>query len=154
MATQFLDHQRFVSGMLQVPEAVSHTGRTADAYPRGVQTVSLGRRLVALLIDWVIAMLSAAVVVRISVPPEGVREGLIVSAMFIVEVGVLVGLLGFSIGKRIAGLRVENPDGRPIGVPRGLLRTVLLSLVLPALVMTDDRRGLHDLAARSRVVGL
>jgi uncharacterized RDD family membrane protein YckC len=138
--------------MLQVSDATSHTGLTADAYPRGVQTVSLGRRLVALVIDWVIAMLSAAVVVRISVPPEGVGEGLIVSAVFIVEVGVLVGLLGFSIGKRIVGLRVEGPDGRPIGVLRALLRTVLLSLVLPGLVMTDDRRGLHDLAARSRVV--
>jgi uncharacterized RDD family membrane protein YckC len=149
---QFLDRQRFVSGMLQVPDAVSDTGLTGDAYPRVVQTVSLGRRLVALVVDWVIAMLSAAVVARISVPPEGVREGLVVSAVFIVEVGVLVGLLGFSIGKRVVVLRVEGPDGRPIGVLRGLLRTFLLSLVLPALVMTEDRRGLHDLAARSRVV--
>ena len=118
-----------------------------------MQTASLGRRLAALVLDWFIAVLSAAAVFQSSVPPEGVREGLIVSGVFIVEVALLVGLLGFSIGKRLARIRVEGPDGGPIGVPRALLRTVLLSLVLPALVMTEERRGLHDLAAGSRVVG-
>ena len=117
-----------------------------------MQTASLGRRLAALVIDWFVAVLSAAVVVQSSVPPEGVRQGLLVSAVFIVEVGLLADLLGFSIGKRLVRIRVEGPDGGPIGVPKALLRTVLLSLVLPALVMTEERRGLHDLAAGSRVV--
>lgn len=119
---------------------------------RDVQSVSLGRRLVALVIDWFVAVLSAAVVAQTAVPPEGLRDSFIVSGVFIVEVGLLVGLLGFSIGKRLAGLRVEGHDGGPIGVPRALLRTFLLSLVIPALVMTDERRGLHDLAAGSRVI--
>ncbi len=114
--------------------------------------MSLGRRLVALVIDWFVAVLSAAVVAQTAVPPEGLRDSFIVSGVFIVEVGLLVGLLGFSIGKRLAGLRVEGHDGGPIGVPRALLRTFLLSLVIPALVMTDERRGLHDLAAGSRVI--
>ena len=119
---------------------------------RVVQTVSTGRRLVALVIDWVIAMLSAAAVANTTVPPQGLRESLIVSGVFIVEVGLLVGLLGFSIGKRVVGLRVEGKDGRPIGVPRALLRTFLLALVVPAVIMTDERRGLHDIAAGSRVI--
>lgn len=118
----------------------------------GVQSVSLGRRLLALAIDWVLAMFSAAAIADVTVPPEGLRQSFIVSGVFIVEVALLTGLLGFSIGKRVMGLRVEQPDGRPIGVPRALLRTVLLSLVLPAVVMTDDRRGLHDVAAGSRVI--
>ena len=117
-----------------------------------MQTVSTGRRLVALVIDWVIAMLSAAAVANTTVPPQGLRESLIVSGVFIVEVGLLVGLLGFSIGKRVVGLRVEGKDGRPIGVPRALLRTFLLALVVPAVIMTDERRGLHDIAAGSRVI--
>jgi uncharacterized RDD family membrane protein YckC len=117
-----------------------------------VQSVSLGRRLLALAIDWVLAMFSAAAIADVTVPPEGLRQSFIVSGVFIVEVALLTGLLGFSIGKRVMGLRVEQPDGRPIGVPRALLRTVLLSLVLPAVVMTDDRRGLHDVAAGSRVI--
>ena len=85
-------------------------------------------------------------------PPDGIRDQLIINGVFIVEVAILVGLTGFSIGKRIMGLRLINPDGRPIGVLRALLRTVLLSLVIPAIVMTDDKRGLHDLAAGSKVV--
>ncbi len=138
--------------MLQVFTVAPDTGWAPDAYPRGVQTVSLGRRFVALVIDWFIAVLSAAALAGSTVPPEGLRESLVVSGVFIVEVGLLVGLLGFSIGKRLMGLRVEGPDGAPIGVPRALLRTFLLALVIPALVMTDERRGIHDVAARSRVI--
>lgn len=116
---------------------------------------SLGRRLLALLIDWIIASFSAVALfgwTGVSFPPEGIREQLIINGVFIVEVAILVGLTGFSIGKRVMGLRLINPDGRPIGVVRALVRTVLLSLVVPAIVMTDDKRGLHDLAAGSKVV--
>ena len=119
-----------------------------------MQTVSFGRRFVALAIDWFIAMLSSAAVAGATVPPEGLRESVIVSLLFVVEVGLLVGLLGFSIGKRIVRIKVEGPDGRPIGALRALLRTFLLALVLPALVMNDERRGLHDIAAGSREVPL
>jgi len=117
-----------------------------------VQTVSLGRRFVALAIDWTVAVLSASVLANTTVPPEGLRESFIVSGVFIVEVGLLTGLLCFSIGKRLVGLRVEGPDSRPIGIPRALLRTFLLALVIPALVMNDERRGLHDVATTSRVI--
>ncbi len=113
---------------------------------------SLGRRLVALLIDWVVAAMCAALFFDVSYPPESIGQNNIILAFYVGQVAILVGLLGFSIGKRIVGLRVENVEGRPIGLPRALLRTVLLSLVLPAIVMTDDKRGLHDLAAGSRVV--
>ncbi len=119
-----------------------------------VQTVSLGRRFGALVVDWAVAVLSASVLANTTVPPEGLRESFLVSGAFIVEVGLLTGLLGFSIGKRLLGLKVEGPDGRPIGVPRALLRTFLLALVIPALVMNDERRGIHDVATRSRVIRL
>ena len=117
-----------------------------------VQTVSIGRRLAALVIDWVVALLSASVIARNAGEPQRFIETLIVPGVFVVEVGLLTGLLGFSIGKRLVGLRVEGPDGRPIGVPRSLLRTLLLALVIPALVMNDERRGLHDVATTSRVI--
>ena len=136
--------------MLQVPALGPDGGHVGPAYPHHVQTASTGRRLVALVVDWVIAVLSSAALAGTTVPPQGLRESLLVSGVFIVEVGLLVGLLGFSIGKRLAGLKVQGPDGRPIGVPRALLRTFLLALVIPALVANDERRGLHDVAARSR----
>ncbi|MET0447463.1 MAG: RDD family protein [Aeromicrobium sp.] len=117
---------------------------------------SLIRRLGALLVDWIIAALSAVFLAGVHYPPAPLdkdpSETFIIIGFFIVEVGVLTGLLGRSIGKRLLGMKIENPDGQPIGVPRALLRTALLVLVLPAIVMTDDKRGIHDLAAGSRVV--
>ncbi len=117
-----------------------------------VQTVSMGRRFIALGIDWVVALLSAAFIAPDAGQPQRFVETLIVPGVFVAEVGLLTGLLGFSIGKRVAGLRVEGPDGRPIGVVRGMLRTLLLALVIPALVMNDERRGLHEVATTSRVI--
>ncbi|MCW2825529.1 MAG: hypothetical protein JWQ91_2446 [Aeromicrobium sp.] len=135
--------------MLQVPAgAVSGPHR----YAREVEIPSLGRRLLALLIDWIIAALSAVALAGVDYPPKNVEQNLIITAFFVAEVGLLTGLVGMSIGKRLLGMRVENPAGRPIGIPRALLRTLLLSIVLPALIMTDDKRGLHDLAAGSRVI--
>lgn len=117
---------------------------------------SLMRRLGALLIDWIIAAFSAVTLAGVRYPPapldEDPSQTFIIIGFFVLEVGLLTGLVGFSIGKRLLGMRIENPDGRPIGVPRALLRTLLLCLVLPAIVMTDDKRGIHDLAAGSRVV--
>ena len=117
---------------------------------------SLIRRLGALLIDWIIAALSAVAIAGVSYPPAPLdkdpSQTFIIIGFFVLEVGLLTGLVGFSIGKRLLGMRIENPDGRPIGVPRAILRTLLLCLVLPAIVMTDDKRGIHDLAAGSRVV--
>lgn len=117
-----------------------------------METPSLGRRILALLIDWAVAALSAVALTGVSYPPKNIGENLVIVGFFIVEVGILTGLLGFTIGKRILGLRVENPAGRPIGIPRAVLRTALLSLVLPAIVMNEDKCGLHDIAAGARVV--
>ena len=117
---------------------------------------SLMRRLGALLIDWIIAAFSAVTLAGVRYQPapldEDPSQTFIIIGFFVLEVGVLTGLVGFSIGKRALGMRIDNPDGRPIGIPRALLRTVLLCIVLPAIVMTDDKRGIHDLAAGSRVV--
>jgi hypothetical protein len=39
-----------------------------------------------------------------------------------------------------------------IGVPRALLRTALIALIVPPLVRDSDGRGWHDRATRSIVV--
>lgn len=121
-----------------------------------METPSLIRRLGALLIDWIVAALSAVALAGVSYPPapldEDASQTFVIIAFFVAEVALTNGLLGRSIGKRVLGLRLENPQGQPIGVPRALLRTALLCLVLPAMIMTDDKRGMHDVAAGSRVV--
>lgn len=117
-----------------------------------MQTASLGRRFGALFVDWIIAALTAAAITGTNYAGQGASQPFVPLGVFFVEVSLLTGLLGTTIGKRIFGLRVEGPDGRPIGLARAALRTALLCLVIPAIVMTDDRRGLHDIAATSRVV--
>src|SRR4029077_474015 len=59
---------------------------------------------------------------------------------------------GFTIGKRLTGLRVIRITGGPVGFPRALARTLLLLLVVPAMMMDRDLRGLQDKAAGTVVV--
>jgi uncharacterized RDD family membrane protein YckC len=66
---------------------------------------------------------------------------------------IFVGLFGQTPGMAVARLRcVSVVDGGAIGVLRALLRGVLLALIIPAVIMDADRRGLHDRAAGSIVV--
>ena len=46
----------------------------------------------------------------------------------------------------------RSSTGGPVGIPRALLRGVLLALVVPALIMDEDRRGVHDRAAGTVVL--
>lgn len=110
------------------------------------------RRIVALFIDWITALLIAALLTGTSPWGADRVDSWVPLVVFLVEVSLLIGLLGFTIGKRLTRLRVIDVDGRPPGLRRALIRTVLLCLVVPAVIMTEDKRGLHDLAAGTKVV--
>ncbi|WP_196255861.1 RDD family protein [Micromonospora sp. WMMD558] len=106
----------------------------------------LGRRFGALVIDWVLCLLVA----RGFADP--VTEGWAPVLVLIVEYGFFLGLFAQTPGMFITRVRcVSWADGGRIGVLRGLLRGVLLALVVPALIMDANRRGLHDRAAASVV---
>lgn len=113
------------------------------------------RRFGALLIDWIACSLIA--IAFFYHPHAGhaadvfIQPRLWTPAVFGVEDFVLTALTGFTIGKRLLGLRVVRLDGRPVGL-RALPRTVLLMLVVPALMMDRDLRGLQDKAAGTVVV--
>jgi len=64
-----------------------------------------------------------------------------------------VPLTGQTVGMRLLRLRLISLGAAPrVGVPRAIVRFVLLCLLVPALVTDRDGRGLHDKAARSVVV--
>ena len=117
-----------------------------------MESAPLGRRVLALVIDWIVASLTAVALTPVSSPPDNIGENLIITGFFVLEVGLLVGLLGASIGKRMVRLGVVNPDGQAIGIPLGLLRTALVCLVIPPLVSNKDGRGLHDIVTGSREI--
>jgi uncharacterized RDD family membrane protein YckC len=107
----------------------------------------LARRFGALVLDWLLCVL----VSRTFADP--VRDAWAPVFVLVVEYGFFLGLFGQTPGMAVTRLRcVSVRDGRPVGIPRALLRGLLLALVVPALIMDPDRRGLHDRAAGSIVV--
>jgi uncharacterized RDD family membrane protein YckC len=72
--------------------------------------------------------------------------------VFFVESAVLSWLAGGSFGQLICRIAVVRLDAQPLGLPRAVLRAFLVSLALPALIISADRRGLHDLAAGTVVI--
>jgi uncharacterized RDD family membrane protein YckC len=128
-------------------------GLPADG-PRSV--ASMGRRLGALLIDWVICVLIAfAALHPRNLDPVAIQSAQYWAlAIFAAEDFVLTALTGLTLGKRLTGIRVARLDGMPVGFGWALLRTVLLLCAIPPLVTDRDLRGLHDRAANTVVIRL
>jgi uncharacterized RDD family membrane protein YckC len=137
-----------------VPDTDEYPGQRLGRPEDGSGSVAdYGRRIAALVIDWFVAILVASIFVGGDVwTGEGAGLWAPLAALAI-ELTLLDGLLGYSIGRRLLSIAVVRIDGRrPVGIPRALLRSVLLCLALPALINDQDRRGLHDLAAGTVVV--
>ena len=120
--------------------------RAADL--EGTPTATFTRRFGALLIDWALCTVVAALFVanlRTNPWPQlGVL--VVVHALF-------VGLFGQTPGMFLARIRcVSIRDGGAVGIPRAIVRGVLLALVIPAVISDGDGRGLHDRAAASIMV--
>lgn len=123
-----------------------------DTYPgqkfglprEGKRSVAgFGSRLLALLIDWLLCEIIAI---------AAFHSQFLTIAVFGVETWVLTALTGFTVGKRIIGVRVARLDGKPVGFIWALVRTVLFLCVVPPLVYDKDLRGLHDKAANTIVL--
>ena len=91
-----------------------------------------GRRVVALFIDGVIAQVIAMGLL-------GYVQG-------------AGGLGGYTVGHRLLRLRVDRCPSGYAGLGRGLVRSVLLCLALPPLIVDREGRGLHDRLAGTVIV--
>jgi uncharacterized RDD family membrane protein YckC len=144
--------RRDVASWLQGPGSVSGRSDEDTSYAgerlglpaegRG-RVAGFGARLAAFLVD---AVLCATLAWGLT------RDPAWTTPIFALEVLFLTALAGASAGQRVRGLQVVRLDGRPVGVPRAALRTVLLLLFIPALIWDRDGRGLHDRAAGTVVV--
>lgn len=132
--------------------AATEADTTKPAFPgqqlglpeRGPGSVaSMPRRLLALLIDWLLSMVIAYWLTH---------NQFWTIAVFAVETYILTALTGTTVGKRLAGIRVIRLSGGPVGFGWALVRTAILLTVVPPLLTDRDLRGLHDRASDTVVV--
>jgi hypothetical protein len=137
----------------QLTDSPSATGKAA-AYPgqrfglpeRGSGSVaSMPRRVLALTIDWLLSMLIAYWLTH---------SQFWTIVVFAIETYVLTATTGFTVGKRLLGIRVMRTNGGLVGFRWALVRTAILLTVIPPLLTDRDLRGLHDRAADTIVVRL
>jgi uncharacterized RDD family membrane protein YckC len=144
--------RRDIASWLEGPSEASDTpsrypGERLGRPERGPGALARpGRRLLGILIDWILSLLIANALLR----SAGLSSFGPLLVLF-VEHAVLVGTAGGTIGHRLTGSRVETVDGVRPGLPQALIRALLLVLAVPALIWDRDQRGLHDRAAGTLV---
>ena len=121
------------------------------------------RRLGAFAVDWVLSVLVTFLVLPYDLytgagPGPSTFLGLPESSwatlgVFAFLTVALVSLTGSTVGHRLFSLQVwqVRPGPWPLQV---VVRTLLACLFVPGLVVLEDGRGLHDLAAGTRLVRL
>lgn len=107
---------------------------------------SVGRRIAALFIDWVLSVLIAYGLIAHRDLQQSNNWALVVFAVASV---IGLGLVGSTPGKLIMRTRVVHVDGSRLSLLGAVLRTLLLVLVVPAVVWDRDTRGLHDKAVKT-----
>ena len=107
------------------------------------------RRILAIVVDWGASWLFAIALFPGPLLDERTTTAdlVLVPLVAIVQSAFFLALAGGSFGHLACRLVVARLDGRPLGLLRPLLRSVLVYLVVPPLVFNQDNRGLHDLAA-------
>jgi uncharacterized RDD family membrane protein YckC len=118
----------------------------------------MGRRLLALIVDWVLCYVIASSIVVHNIAAVNDKNyqnaSLLALLLFAVEVYLLTAVSGLTVGKRLLGIRAIRTDGSRPGFRWAAVRTLLLLVVIPACLSDRDLRGLHDRAADTIVVRL
>jgi len=106
--------------------------------------VSLGRRMSALMVDW----LACYFIVAASAGGLGKmapNRSWTVLALFFAEVAILSALQGASLGHRIFGIKIIRfTDGGAITPVQALIRSALLVTVIFAITFDENGRGMHE----------
>jgi hypothetical protein len=132
-----------------LPEDSTYPGQRLGLPESGPGSMaSTGRRVVALFIDWIAALVISRALVG---KPETTLENFATLGIFALEVTVLTWLWGSSFGQRLVGIRVVGRSRR-LGLIAALLRTALICIVIPPVIWDADGRGLHDRAVDSVVI--
>jgi hypothetical protein len=136
--------------------AQRYRGQSIGLPPSGPGSLApINRRLAAFVLDLLLAGLVAAPFVH-----RGDLSGMAAHlpgqwSLIPLALDYLIGLLllGRTLGMYLTGLRVVRVDAPlAVGPGRALARTALLIALLPALVVDQDFRGLHDRLTATAVI--
>lgn len=135
------------------PAFGDHRGERFGLPARGVSSVAgFGRRLAAITIDWLLGYAIAGLLAGPDALAVKNFSWTVLGVWFLLT-ALPVAVFGASAGMTAVGIRVASLDSAPVvGVPRALVRTALIALVVPALVRDADGRGWHDRATRTIVL--
>ena len=98
--------------------------------PRLLPSASLGRRVIALLIDWTMSRLIASLIG----PYLAIQTDFNTLLIFYMEVTVLTILFQSSAGQRIMAIKVVSyPEQLRVPAKKIALRTLLICLVIPGM---------------------
>jgi uncharacterized RDD family membrane protein YckC len=106
--------------------------------------VSLGRRMSALMVDWLACYFIVAATTG-GIGKMAPNRSWLVLALFFAEVAILSALQGASLGHRIFGIKIIRfADGGPVTPLQALIRSSLLITVIFAITFDENGRGLHE----------
>ncbi len=134
-------------------EESSYPGKSLGLPEQGRGSLAgWGSRAGALVLDWGLSMVVAITAFGSGVLTGGGWRSWTILAVFFAQTAVMGSLAGGSVGQLISRLAVVRLDRMPLNPGLSVLRAALVCLVIPALVIGPDRRGLHDLVAGTVVV--
>lgn len=113
---------------------------------------SVGRRAMAVAIDWFLCWMLAIFVDNFTSALGGVST---MTLMFWAILGILSGwIFARTPGHILLGMGIARVDvgGAKVGLWRAVVRTLLTAFILPAAMVDADGRGLHDRGTGTAVI--
>lgn len=112
---------------------------------------SVARRMVGVLIDWVICLAAATM---LNMYTDKLGDTATLTLLLWVLMGILTGwLFARTPGMAMLGMGVARIDAEaPVGLWRAAVRTLLTAFILPAAMVDADGRGMHDRATNTTVI--
>ena len=116
--------------------------------PTEMPEASLGRRVLALAIDWTMSRLISGLLN----PYLFINGDFSILLIFFLEVAFFTIVFQASAGQRILGIKVVTyPEQARVAPKKIVQRTLLICLVIPA-VFTKEGRSLHDYLTQSQTI--
>lgn len=105
-----------------------------------------GGRIVALMIDWISAILLARAL-RDLIELEFDLD-LLTLLVFFLHTWLFITFFGGTFGHRIMKMQIRTLSGKRVSILQSAIRQLLVCLVIPPVIYDRDQRGLHDKATR------